>query len=256
VIAANAVMAGACPTMPVVLAGVRAMARPGLQAVRRADLAPSRHAAVHRRRSRPPGRWASLPARTCSVPPRGLTPLATGGLNLIVQNVGGATPPLIDPSAIGHPWRCTYCTAEHDDGLRPAIGGRPGGPGAGHPRGGVLRRRRRFSTTPATRARSWTPRFRSTSPPSGAIRSTWPPRCSSWPARRTPGCSRRAARIAPRYWRARPTRSQPCCRSTSTATTTPAGCTWRWPATRIARLGMPELPSSRWPSRTATRTPP
>ncbi|QEC50574.1 hypothetical protein FSW04_25290 [Baekduia soli] len=121
VIAANAVMAGCRPEhAPVVLAGVRAMSRPefNLYGVRTSHHPATPLFIV----SGPAADTLGFNASKNLFGPASRANAAVGrALNLIVQNVGGATPQLIDPSVMGHPGRYTYCIAEHGDGPWPAM---------------------------------------------------------------------------------------------------------------------------------------
>jgi hypothetical protein len=121
VIAANAVMAGCLPEhAPVVLAGVRAMSRPefNLYGVRTSHHPATPLFIV----SGPVAGTLGFNASKNLFGPASRANAAVGrALNLIVQNVGGATPQLVDPSVMGHPGRYTYCIAEHDDGPWPAL---------------------------------------------------------------------------------------------------------------------------------------
>ena len=122
-IAANAVMAGCAPELaPVVLAAVRAIARPefNLYGVRT-----SHHPAT-------PLVIVSGPAvhelgfnASSNVFGPGSAANATVGraVNLVIQNIGGATPLVVDNSVMGHPGRYTFCIAEREDGPWPSIAG-------------------------------------------------------------------------------------------------------------------------------------
>jgi hypothetical protein len=133
VVAANAVMAGCRPEhMPVVLAGVRAMSRPefNLYGVRTSHHPATPLFIV----SGAPVAGLGFNAGTNLFGPGSLANAAVGrALNLVIQNVGGATPLLIDTSVMGHPGRYTYCIAEHGDGPWPAMALEEAGlgPGAG-----------------------------------------------------------------------------------------------------------------------------
>jgi hypothetical protein len=121
VVAANAVMAGCRPEhLPVVLAGVRAMSRPefNLYGVRTSHHPATPLFIV----SGPPAAELGFNAGTNLFGPASRANAAVGrALNLIVQNIGGATPQLIDPSVMGHPGRYTYCIAERADGPWPPM---------------------------------------------------------------------------------------------------------------------------------------
>jgi hypothetical protein len=114
-VASNAVMAGCLPeNMPVVLAGVRAMCREefNLFGVRTSNHPASPLFIVGGPVAREQGfNWGT------NVFGPGSRANATVGraLNLVIQNIGGAAPGLIDQSVMGHPGRYTYCIAEDPD---------------------------------------------------------------------------------------------------------------------------------------------
>jgi len=115
VVAANAVMAGCLPEhMPVVMAGVRAMCRDefNLFGVRTSNHPASPWFVV----SGAVGRDLGFNHSTNLFGPASRANAAVGrALNLIVQNVGGATPQLVDQSTMGQPGRYTACFAEDPD---------------------------------------------------------------------------------------------------------------------------------------------
>ena len=120
-IAANAVMAGCLPAYaPVVLAAVRAIARPEFNLF---GVRTSHHPAT-------PLVIVSGPVvqslgfnSSSNVFGPGSRANATVGraVNLVIQNIGGATPLVVDNSVMGHPGRYTYCIAERDDSPWPSL---------------------------------------------------------------------------------------------------------------------------------------
>ncbi len=115
VVASNAVMAGCTPDLaPVVVAGVRAMCREefNLFGVRTSNHPASPMFIV----GGPVVERSGFNAGTNLFGPGSRANATVGrALNLIVQNVGGATPGLVDQSVMGHPGRYTYCIAEDPD---------------------------------------------------------------------------------------------------------------------------------------------
>jgi hypothetical protein len=112
VLAANAIMAGCRPElMPVVVAAVRAMCRPefNLFGVRTSNHPASPLFVVAGPVAAELGfNWGT------NVFGPGSAANATVGraCNLVIANVGGAVPGLVDQSVMGHPGRYTYCIAE------------------------------------------------------------------------------------------------------------------------------------------------
>jgi hypothetical protein len=114
-IASNAVMAGCLPAhMPVVLAGVRAMCRDefNLFGVRTSNHPASPLFIVSGRVVQQLGFGFS----TNVFGPNSRASATVGrALNLIIQNIGGATPGLVDQSVMGHAGRFTACIGEDPD---------------------------------------------------------------------------------------------------------------------------------------------
>ncbi len=112
IVAANAVMAGCLPAhLPVVFAGVRAMCREefNLFGVRTSNHPASPLFVV----AGPVVRELGFNYSTNVFGPGSRANATIGrALNLIIQNVGGSTPGVIDQSVMGHPGRYTYCIAE------------------------------------------------------------------------------------------------------------------------------------------------
>jgi len=112
IVASNAVMAGCRPEyMPVLLAGVRAMCREefNLYGVRTSNHPASPMFLV----SGPLAAELGFGHGTNCFGPGSRANATVGrALNLIIQNVGGATPGPIDQAVLGHPGRYTYCIAE------------------------------------------------------------------------------------------------------------------------------------------------
>ena len=120
-IAANAVMAGCLPEhMPVVIAGVRAMCREqfNLFGVRTSNHPASPLFVV----SGPIVGELGFGYSTNLFGPNSRANAAVGrALNLIIQNIGGATPGLIDQSVMGHAGRFTACIGEEPDSPWPPL---------------------------------------------------------------------------------------------------------------------------------------
>ncbi|HWF52866.1 MAG TPA: hypothetical protein VG294_19635 [Solirubrobacteraceae bacterium] len=126
-VAANAIMAG-CPAevMPVVLAAVRAICRPefNLFGVRTSNHPATPLLVI----GGPIVERAGFNAGTNLFGPASRANATTGrALNLVIQNIGGATLQLIDQSTMGHPGRYTFCIAEDPQSpwapLHCAVGG-------------------------------------------------------------------------------------------------------------------------------------
>jgi hypothetical protein len=130
-LAANAVMAGCPPAlMPLVLAATRAMsAEPfNLYGVRTSNHPASPLFLV----GGPAVAEHGFNAGTNLFGPASRANATLGrAMNLVIQNVGGAIPQVVDQSTMGHPGRYTYCIAEHAESpwapLHEAEGGLPRG---------------------------------------------------------------------------------------------------------------------------------
>jgi hypothetical protein len=130
-LAANAVMAGCPPSlMPVVVAATRAMCDEAfnLYGVRTSNHPASPLFLV----GGPAVAEHGFNAGTNLFGPVSRANATLGrAMNLVIQNVGGATPQLVDQSTMGHPGRYTYCIAEHPESpwppLHEAEGGLPAG---------------------------------------------------------------------------------------------------------------------------------
>lgn len=122
-IAANAVMAGCVPELaPVVLAAVRAVSRPefNLYGVRTSHHPATPLVIV----SGPVVHELGFNASSNVFGPGSAANATVGrAVNLVIQNVGGATPLVVDNSVMGHPGRYTFCIAEREDGPWPSIAG-------------------------------------------------------------------------------------------------------------------------------------
>jgi hypothetical protein len=130
-LAANAVMAGCRPSlMPVVLAATRAMCE---EAFNLYGVRTSNHPATPLFVVGGPavGEHGFNAGTNVFGPVSRANATLGRAMNLIVQNVGGATPQLIDQSTMGHPGRYAYCIAEHPESpwapLHEAEGGLPAG---------------------------------------------------------------------------------------------------------------------------------
>jgi hypothetical protein len=130
-LAANAVMAGCRPSlMPVVVAATRAMCDDAfnLYGVRTSNHPASPLFVV----GGPAVPEHDFNAGTNLFGPVSRANATLGrAMNLIIQNVGGAAPQVVDQSTMGHPGRYTYCIAEHPESpwppLHEAEGGLPAG---------------------------------------------------------------------------------------------------------------------------------
>jgi hypothetical protein len=122
-VAANAVMAGCVPELaPVVLAAVRAISRPefNLYGVRTSHHPATPLVIV----SGPVVHELGFNASSNVFGPGSAANATVGrAVNLVIQNIGGAAPLVVDNSVMGHPGRYTFCIAEREDGPWPSIAG-------------------------------------------------------------------------------------------------------------------------------------